>query len=131
MKLLLDTHIWAFMADRPKRLGPRTAKLLADRRNEIWLSSLSVWEVILLQRIGRLRGTGSPQAWIETTVAAWGLRETPLTSAMAIEASFITLPTKDPADCLLVATARILGCRMVTEDEAIKDSKLVDVIPND
>ena len=131
MKILIDTHIWAFMANRPNRLGKRTAQILANRRNEIWLSPLTLWEVILLQRIGRFRGTGAPEDWFVRTAKDWSIQEAPLTNAIAVEAGMLSLPTKDPADCLLIATARVLGCKFVTEDIAIIASGLVDTLPND
>ena len=95
------------------------------------MSSLTVWEVVLLQRAGRFRGTGAPEAWIERTAKDWSIHEAPLTNAIALEAGLLVLATKDPVDCLLVATARVLGCKFVTEDTAIIASGLVDILPND
>ena len=50
MKLLLDTQIWLWLALEPERLRPEVAERLSDPKNELWLSPISVWEVLLLAR---------------------------------------------------------------------------------
>ncbi|HVU05263.1 MAG TPA: hypothetical protein VHE30_26125, partial [Polyangiaceae bacterium] len=58
MKLLLDTHIWIWSLDDPKRLKPAVVKALRNPRTELWLSSISVWEATLLLDRGRIRVKG-------------------------------------------------------------------------
>ena len=48
MKLLLDTHIWLWSVLEPHRLSRRVAKALQDSSNELWLSPISIWELIVL-----------------------------------------------------------------------------------
>jgi len=48
MKLLLDTHIWTWSQLEPWRITSEVTKKLGDPRNELWLSPVSIWELVLL-----------------------------------------------------------------------------------
>ena len=68
MKLLLDTQIWLWLALEPERLRPEVAERLSDPKNELWLSPIIVWEVLLLARraasnSGRTRPGGFARRW--------------------------------------------------------------------
>jgi PIN domain nuclease of toxin-antitoxin system len=52
MKLLLDTHIWLWSVLEPERLSRRVSKEIQDMSNELWLSPISVWELIVLWQKG-------------------------------------------------------------------------------
>ena len=131
MRLLIDTHIWVFMADQPKRLGRKTSQLLQNPKTEVWISPLSVWEVLLLHRLGRFGKIRDPHAWVRKSLKAWPFQEAAVTHAVAIEAGDFELGTDDPIDRLLVATARVMKMPLVTEDAAIIASGCVEVVGND
>jgi PIN domain nuclease of toxin-antitoxin system len=131
VKVLIDTNIWLFMANRPERLGQRTHKLLSSTRNEIWLSSLSILELHQLERKGKWRSSVDVRTWVERSLKAMPLREAPVTFAVAIEAGTFELVTGDPIDRLIVATAREMRIPLVTADQVIIASGCVEVVPND
>ena len=54
MKLLLDTHIWIWMVLNPTRLSRRVASALNDSENQLWISPISVWELLMLTQKGRV-----------------------------------------------------------------------------
>jgi PIN domain nuclease of toxin-antitoxin system len=54
MKLLLDIHIWIWSHLEPWRITSEVTKELGDPRNELWLSPLSIWELVLLVEKKRL-----------------------------------------------------------------------------
>ena len=54
MRLLLDTHIWVWSALDRARLFPRVVASLEDPNNELWLSPISLWEVLTLCQKGKL-----------------------------------------------------------------------------
>ena len=60
MKFLLDTHIWIWSALEPDRLSHSVSKALADPANEIWISPISIWEILLLSQ--KKRFTLQPDA---------------------------------------------------------------------
>jgi PIN domain nuclease of toxin-antitoxin system len=117
LKLLLDTHIWLWSLAEPGQLSARVQHELRDRGNELWLSSISTWEALLLHAKGRIRLHGSIREWVAE--ATMHLREAPLTHEIVIAAQELTFPHPDPADRFLVATAEVLGLTLVTADHRL------------
>jgi PIN domain nuclease of toxin-antitoxin system len=114
LKLLLDTHIWLWSLQDPKRLGHRVRHELANPGNELWLSPISTWEALTLHAKGRIRLHGDLGEWVLRATAP--LREAPLTHEIALVARELKLPHQDPADRFLAATAQVLDLTLVTAD---------------
>ena len=119
MRLLLDTHIWLWSLLDPAKLVRRVAKELQNSDNELWLSPISIWETLILCRKGRLVLDQEPSAWIDKAMRAAPLTEAPLTTQVALETASVRLAHRDPADCFLVATARVFDLTLVTADELL------------
>jgi PIN domain nuclease of toxin-antitoxin system len=130
MKLLLDTHIWVRSQLAPERLSHRVTRALNDPRNELWISPVSTWEIVLLCERGRLKLADGPEAWIQTALTRSPLREAPLTHEIALATRSIGLPHRDPADRLLAATALVLGLTLVTADRTLSRVKQVPILLN-
>jgi PIN domain nuclease of toxin-antitoxin system len=130
MNLLLDTHIWLRSRLEPKRISHRVAKALADSHNELWLSPISIWEIFLLHRKGRLDLRGGPSSWITAALAAVPLREALLTHEVALATEDVILPHSDPADRLLAATAKVYDLTLITADENLIRGKGYSVLAN-
>ena len=116
MRLLLDTHIWLWSLLEPKRLSRKVARELERPGNELWLSPVSVWEVLILSDKGRIVLEGGATAWIESALLAAPLREAPFTNEVALATARVCLPHRDPADRFLAATAMVYGLTLVTAD---------------
>ncbi len=116
MKLLLDTHIWLWTLQDPKRLGRRLLHQLKDEANELWLSPISTWEALTLNFKGRIQIKGDLAEWLARATA--GTREAPLTHEIALVARQLPLH-QDPADRILAATAEVLDLTLVTADERL------------
>ena len=114
MKLLLDTHIWIWSVAEPKRLSRRVQHELEDRDNELWLSPVGTWEVLLLHAKGRIQVQGNAREWVARATAF--MREAPLTHEIVSAALELHLLPQDPADRFLAATAAVLGLTLVTAD---------------
>ncbi len=122
--LLLDTCavIWAAGSDDP---GPQLGKILDtayENREEIWVSPITAWEVGNLARKGRQATAAPPLGWYEQTCARAGLKETVLDARILVAST--QLPGdlhRDPADRIIIATAREYGLRIVTRDRKILD----------
>ncbi len=114
MKLLLDTHIWIWMQEEPSRLKRRVQQELQNEANELWLSPISTWEVLLLDSKRRLQFQNGALEWIAQ--ATRDFREAPLTHEIVVTSRELSLPHADPADRFLAATAKILGLTLVTSD---------------
>lgn len=130
MKLLLDTHIWAWALLEPARLSRRVTKELNDPENELWLSPISIWELLLLQKKGRLDLGGDPLLWLDRALPAVPVVEAPLTFEVAREAGRISLSYRDPADHFLAATAIVFALTLVTADRHLAASKAVSILTN-
>jgi PIN domain nuclease of toxin-antitoxin system len=117
MKLLLDTHIWFWSLAEPRRLSRRVQQELTDHDNDLWLSPVSTWEILLLHAKGRIYLHGNARDWI--TRATADLREAPLTHDIVVAAQELRLPHQDPADRFLAATAEVLGLTLVTADQRL------------
>jgi PIN domain nuclease of toxin-antitoxin system len=107
MKLLLDTHILVWSIMTPSRLSRRAAKVMADPRNELWISPVTPWEILYLHRKGRLKLKD----------------EAALTHEVALASDLITLPHRDPADAFLAATAKVYDLTLVTADDNLLKGK--------
>jgi PIN domain nuclease of toxin-antitoxin system len=124
--VLLDTCavIWLANGDRMQKQA-LDAIVSAGLGDAIFVSPVSAWEVGLLSR-PRLSGPAAPQflpdpkAWFARVMAGPGIRPTPFTPDIAIDASHLPEdPHGDPADRLIIATARRLGIAVVTRDARI------------
>jgi PIN domain nuclease of toxin-antitoxin system len=117
LKLLLDTHIWIWSLAEPKRLSRRVLHELKNPANELWLSPVSTWEVLLLHAKDRIRLHGNVRDWITKATAL--MREAPLTHEIVAVAQELPLPHQDPADRFLAATASVLGLTLVSADHRL------------
>jgi PIN domain nuclease of toxin-antitoxin system len=125
MKLLLDTHIWLWSHAEPERLTRRVATALADERNELWLSPISIWEFLLLAERGRVRvrdGT-APRDWVDLALTRAPMHDAPLSREVAIRSRAVRVGHDDPADRFLAATADVYELTLVTADEHLLRGK--------
>ncbi len=127
MKLLLDTHIWIWFVQNPEQIAAGTLQQLADPANELWLSPISTWEALMLQRKGRIRLPEDLSEWLSKTTA--GIFEAPLTHEIALASQRLTLHA-DPADRFLAATAQVLDLVLVTADEKLLGLSTIKTLDN-
>ncbi len=130
MKLLLDTHIWLWSLLEPGNLTRRVARALESAENELWLSPLSTWELLILVEKGRVVLDLEASAWVSQALRMVPLKEAPLTHEVALEARQVHLAHRDPVDLLLAATARVFGLTLVTADKRLLAAKGLGTLPN-
>ncbi len=123
MKLLLDTHVWLWSLTAPDRLGRKVRAQLERKGNQVWLSPISVWELLVLVERGRVRLDSAPRAWVAEALERAPLEEAVLNHEVALRSREVSLPHQDPADRFLVATALTYELTLVTADETIIDAK--------
>ncbi len=119
MKLLLDTHIWLWIHREPWKLTSEVNQKIADPASELWLSPVSVWEFVVLLEKKRVVLSEEMSAWVEKSRKELLLREATYSWAVADELRYTILGHRDPADRLLVATAKVYGLTLVTSDERL------------
>lgn len=131
MRLLADTHTLVYWCSDPDRLSAEQRRALRTVRpdNPMIVADISLWEIAALTAGGRLRLDLPLREWINRAVAPPLVRLAEITATIAHEvASLDTWENRDPADRLIVATARVYGARVVTNDRLIRDSKFVAVV---
>jgi PIN domain nuclease of toxin-antitoxin system len=121
--ILLDTHVWVWTAaGDTKRVGRRTRGLITreERQGTVRVSPISIFELTALHTMGRLRLAAPVASWIREVLDLSGLRITPLSPEVAVDAGAIPRDAlADPIDRLLVATARQAQATLITADERI------------
>lgn len=119
--ILLDTHIWIWWVHGDPRLPERHRQyLVAHESDGLGISVISCWEVAKLVEYGRLHLPYPVAEWLDQALAYPGVTLLQLTPRIVVDST--TLPGtfhRDPADQLIVATARVHGCALVTVDEKI------------
>jgi PIN domain nuclease of toxin-antitoxin system len=119
MNLLLDTHIWIWNSLEPWRITSEVNRALADPANELFLSPISIWELVLRVEKNQIV-LGLPiDEWIERSREDLMLREASLTWEVARELPKTNLDHRDPADRLLAATAKVHDLVLVTADQQL------------
>ena len=119
--ILLDTHVLVWWVNGDRLSSGAMSAINAHKGGGIGVSSISAWEIAMLVAGRRLALSMDVAAWLAAVEAIDGLRFVPIDNAIAVGA--VTLPGdfhKDPADRLIVATARVLGAGLVTADERIR-----------
>ena len=130
MRLLLDTHIWIWSLLEPAKLSPRVRAELESPDNELWLSPISTWELLVLIEKGRVQVDKDGARWVTEVARASSLREAAITHDVAIESRVVDLPHQDPADRFLAATARVYDLTLVTSDERLLGSRRISTLAN-
>ena len=128
--IVLDTHIWVWWVHGDERLTRTQAEVIeANETDVIGVSAISCWEIAKLVEYGRLELPGSLEEWFEDALSYPGIHLLELTPEIAIEST--QLPGefhRDPADQMIVATARVYGCPLVTSDGRLLEYLHVETI---
>ena len=120
--LLLDTCAIIFIAENRPIASPAEAQIrVASRNDGVLVSPVSAWETGLLAVKRGFVFLPDAKVWFHSFLASSGVHLTPLTPDIAIDSSFLPPLHSDPADRLLIATARTLGVPIVTRDQRILD----------
>ena len=119
--IVLDTHVWVWWVHGDKRLtSAQVETIQANEEDLIGVSAISCWEISKLVENGRLELPVSLEKWFEQALSYPGVRIIDLTPEICMEST--RLPgefQRDPADQIIVATARVHNCLLVTSDEMI------------
>lgn len=120
--LLLDTHVWVWLMLGDNRLGAACRRTLekAIPDGRLRVSVISAWEVAMLEAKGRLSLAMDCETWVREALAAPGIHLAELTPHIAVSSTRLPALFKgDPADHMLIASARESEATLVTADQAI------------
>lgn len=119
--IVLDTHVWLWWVNDSTRLTEaQRQEIVRNEDDLIGVSAISCWEVAKLIELERLELPVGLGEWFHAALRYPGVSLLELTPEVALEST--TLPGafhRDPADQLIVATARVHGCPLITSDDRI------------
>ena len=128
--ILLDTHTWIWSHSATKLLSDNVKKLIKktpiDQRA---IASISIWEFAMMVVKGRINVKIDPKLWLDNAIKNSGLKVIELSPEVALESC--NLPGdfhKDPADQIIVATARIHNLTLLTKDRKIFSYRHVNAL---
>ena len=131
MKYLLDTPTWIWANSFPELLSPTVVDTLEalTQEDNLLLSAISLWEVCKLVEKGRIQIFSDLEEWVRQALDIPGLQVVPLDFRVFYKST--TLPGafhRDPADQMIVATARLTDAVILTKDQRIRDYPYVKSI---
>ena len=128
--IVIDTHIWIWWVHGNPALSASTCALLdSSGQSGIGVSAISCWEVAKLVEYGRLSLPCSASDWIRQALAYPGVRLLELSPRICVESTQLpgTFP-REPADQIIVATARVFNAPLITVDAKILAYPYVQLI---
>lgn len=134
--LLLDTHAWLWICLGNEKMSKGASRKVVDkayREHRLAVSAISLWEVAMLEAKGRLALAEPVHDWLEEAVSRLRVDIVPISIDIAVESS--RLPGGfhgDPADRIIVATARKGRFTLLTQDSLILSygkQGLVNILP--
>ena len=126
--IILDTHIWLWWVDSSSRLTARLEQLILEHQvSQLGVSIFSCWEVAKLVEKNRVELSYPVDEWLnyailrsERVATAYpGVQLLPLTLPIIVQSTQLAGFHNDPADQIIVATAKVHNCPLLTVDEKI------------
>ena len=121
--ILLDTHVWWWSLTEPENLSKKAIALIKQAKtDERFISSVSIWEFAMMVAKKRIELKISPAKWLARAIDETGIMVIELSPDIATDSC--SLPGefhKDPADRIIVATARVHNLTLLTKDQKILD----------
>src|SRR6056297_1363527 len=120
MKYLLDTHAWIWLLDLPEKIPSRVRRVLRAEHNPVGVSAITLWEIAKLTEKKKNTLASPVDEWIYDALNSGIVCKVHLDEKVAIEST--RLPDgfhRDPADQIIVATARVHNLTLITADRKI------------
>jgi PIN domain nuclease of toxin-antitoxin system len=116
---LLDTHTFLWWIDDDTRLSETVREIITNPDNEIVVSVISTWEIIIKYSLGKLELSESPKNYIEEMLTVNEFTVLPIKLVHTFEVAELPNHHKDPFDRLLIAQSRLEQIPIVTLDRQI------------
>lgn len=131
MTYLLDTHVLIEWMEGARSFAPSHRRIVrrATPSEPLRLSDISMWEIATLHERGRIRLDLPLRDWLERAAADGRVERVGITPVIAAEMAAMPITMRwDPADRIIVATARVLGATLLTLDTRIIEAGLVRTV---
>ncbi|MGI4790898.1 MAG: type II toxin-antitoxin system VapC family toxin [Janthinobacterium lividum] len=119
MRLLLDTHIFLWFIVGDQKLAIRLREAIANPENEVFLSVISLWEIIIKYKLGHLPLPLPPEIYVPAQRELFDISSLPVDEGSVFQVAKLPPIHRDPFDRLLIGQAIEHNLRLVTVDTAI------------
>jgi len=116
MRLLLDTHIFLWFISGDTRLSPEWRDSIRAAENEVYMSVVSFWEVMIKHALGKLPLPQAPAQYLPLQRSRHQIASLSLDEASVRHLASLPAVHRDPFDRMLVCQAMELGLTIVTVD---------------
>ena len=120
MKLLLDTVTFLWIVEGSDRLSMVAREQFAARSNEVLLSPVSAWEIIVKHQLGRLPLPDRPERFLPAMREQHGIETLPLEETATLQLGRLPALHRDPFDRMLICQAIDAGLTILTPDELVR-----------
>ncbi len=118
--IILDTHIWIWWIDKHEKLTTINCNLIEKYcREGLGISIISCWEIAKLVEKNRLKFECSVEAWLKSALTHPNIKLLDLTLPIILESTQLQGFHQDPADQIIVGTAKVYDCPLLTQDTKI------------
>jgi PIN domain nuclease of toxin-antitoxin system len=119
VKIVIDTQCWLWWFLAPERLNPRAHEIIAERRQPIYFSAASSWEIAIKVGLGKLRLPEPPSRYVPSRLSDEGMSALPVEHVHALGVADLPPHHDDPFDRLLVSQARHERAALMTADPQV------------
>jgi len=132
MKILLDTHILVWWYLNNSKLPDRYCQILDEvevNNEQVYVSDISIWEIAKLVELNRLKLSTGIDTWLSDIMQNPSIEMIRISPAISVESTRLGDSFhKDPADQIIVATARVHNLHLMTVDKRVVSSRSVLVV---
>jgi PIN domain nuclease of toxin-antitoxin system len=118
MRILLDTHIFIWMATEPERLSSKLKASIIDRQNTLFLSVVSIWEIQIKVALGKLDLITDLATTVDTQIKENSIEILAVDLQHIYALSDLPLHHRDPFDRLLIAQSQVEKLTLASVDQA-------------
>lgn len=120
--IILDTHIWIWLVDENPKLLPQNLKIIqAHQASGLGISIISCWEIAKLVEKNKLNFDRPTDEWLEIALSYAGVQLLELSIPIILQSTNLKGFHADPADQIIVATAKVYNSFLLTQDRKILD----------
>ena len=119
MKYLLDTHAFLWWIGDDPALSEKARAIISAGENKIYLSAVSVWEIAIKSRLGRLEMTEGLEAFMDRHIRENSFQPLPVTLTHSAKVLSLSNHHRDPFDQMLVAQSMVEEMPIISIDKMI------------
>ena len=116
-RLLLDTHVFIWWMSGSANLGSMAIKQISDPENKVFISAVSVWEMMIKRQLGNLECPDN----LDSIIEELGFEQLNISAQHAVQTGHLPMHHKDPFDRMLIAQSQVDGLQIITKDERFSD----------